>query len=47
MDIISSVLGTAFVGVLMGALYSLVGVVIGLAIKDYFEEYRQKKARKE
>ncbi|RZN46577.1 hypothetical protein EF808_05410 [archaeon] len=47
MDIISSVIGTAFVGGLMGALYSLVGIVIGLAIKDYFEEYRQKKARKE
>jgi hypothetical protein len=47
MDIISSVIGTAFVGGLMGALYSLVGIVIGLAIKDYFEEYRQKKSRKE
>jgi hypothetical protein len=47
MDIISSVIGTAFVGALMGALYSIVGVVIGLAVKDYFMEYRQKKARKE
>ncbi|HOP09320.1 MAG TPA: hypothetical protein PLC12_03790, partial [Candidatus Methanofastidiosa archaeon] len=42
-DIISSFFGTAFYGGLLGAFYSIVGIVVGLVIKDYFDEYRRKR----
>jgi len=42
-NIFSSFFGTAFYGGLLGAFYSIIGIVVGLAIKDYFEEYRKKR----
>jgi len=45
-NIISSTLGTAFYGGLLGMFYCLIGVIVGLVIKGYFEEYRRKKGSK-
>ncbi|MBN1786004.1 MAG: hypothetical protein JW825_03295 [Candidatus Methanofastidiosa archaeon] len=42
-NILSSIFGTAFYGGLLGAFYSIIGIIIGLVIKDYFEEYRRKR----
>ncbi|MHC1605338.1 MAG: PQQ-binding-like beta-propeller repeat protein, partial [Candidatus Methanofastidiosia archaeon] len=45
-NIVSSIFGTAFFGGLLGAVFSIIGVIVGLAIKDYFEEYRFKMKNK-
>jgi len=42
-NILSSLVGTAFYGGLLGAFYSIIGFIVGLVIKDYFEEYRRKR----
>jgi hypothetical protein len=45
-NILMSLFGTAFVGGLLGAIFSVVGVGIGLFIKGYFEEYRLRKHKR-
>ncbi len=45
-NILMALFGSAFVGGLLGAIFSAIGVGIGLFIKGYFEEYRHRKVKR-
>ncbi len=45
-NILMALFGSAFVGGLIGAIFSAIGVGIGLFAKGYFEEYRLRKVKR-